>query len=243
MSADLGEMENMDALFTQKKMMIAYLRRKMVQQIVSERLRILSTHSEAEPTVRSEDFSRELRDEPGESQPAKTTDDSEARADFWSIQGDFIYRHHSEPRVQLYVPKEETFPIPLKYIDVTRSSHTDLDVLQEKLIDDNWNVDSGKHLSDSWRGFTKFTLLKEKPPKGYTERETDKNSNDYRTRFCVARSMEKLVKPLGIKEKPKLDDARPPRRIYFIDPDDVEYKETQKHEEKTGKTYDTSHAM
>ena len=74
-------------------------------------------------------------------------------------------------------------------------------------------------------------------------RETDKNSNDYQTRFCVARSMEKLVKPLGIKEKPKLDDARPLRRIYFIDPDDEEYKETQKHEEKTGKTYDTSHAM
>ena len=86
---------------------------------------------------------------------------------FGRLKIDFIYRHHNEPRVQLYVPKEETFPIPLKYIDVTRSTHTDLDVLQEKLIDDNWNVDSGKHLSDSWRGFTKFTLLKEKPPKGY----------------------------------------------------------------------------
>ena len=32
-----------------------------------------------------------------------------------------IYRHHNEPGVQLFVPKEETFPIPLKYIDVTRS--------------------------------------------------------------------------------------------------------------------------
>ena len=28
--------------------------------------------------------------------------------DFWMIQGDFIYRHHNEPRVQLHVPKEET---------------------------------------------------------------------------------------------------------------------------------------
>ena len=93
----------------------------------------------------------------------KQTDDAEVRADFWSIQGDFIYRHHNEPRVQLYVPKEETFPIP--YIDVTRSTHTDLDVMQEKRIDDYWNVDSNKHLSDSWKGFTKFTLLKEKPSK------------------------------------------------------------------------------
>ena len=86
-------------------------------------------------------------------------------ADFWSIQGGFIDRHHNEPRVQLYVPKEETFPISLKFIDVTRSTHTDLDVMQEKRIDDYWNVDSNKHLSDSWKGFTKFTLLKEKPSK------------------------------------------------------------------------------
>ena len=33
------------------------------------------------------------------------------------------------------MPKEETFPIPLKNIDVARSTHTDLDVLQEKKID------------------------------------------------------------------------------------------------------------
>ena len=33
------------------------------------------------------------------------------RKDFRSIQGDFIYRHHNEPRVQLCVPKEETFTI------------------------------------------------------------------------------------------------------------------------------------
>ena len=42
---------------------------------------------------------------------------------------DFIYRHHN-------VPKEETSPIPLKYIDVTRATDTNLDVLQEKRIDD-----------------------------------------------------------------------------------------------------------
>ena len=83
------------------------------------------------------------------------------------MSGHFIYRHHVEPRVKLYVPKEETFPIPLKYIDDTRSIHSDLDVLQEKRIDDYWNVDSRKHLSDSWRGFTKFTLLKEKLQKDF----------------------------------------------------------------------------
>ena len=54
----------------------------------------------------------------------------------------------------------------LKCFDFTRSTHTDLDVLQGKRSDDHWNVDSSKHLSDSWRGFTQFTLLKEKPLKG-----------------------------------------------------------------------------
>ena len=115
-----------------------------------------------EPTVRSEDFSREIQGEPGESQPTESTDDAETRADFSSIQGDFRCRHHNELRVQLYVPKEETFSIPLKYIDVTGSTRTDLDVLQETRVDDYGNVDANRNLSDSWNGFTKFTLLKEK---------------------------------------------------------------------------------
>ena len=85
-----------------------------------------------EPTVRSEDLSGEIQGESGESQPAEPTDDAEVRADFWSIQGDLIYSHHNEPRFPLHVPKEETFPIPLKYTDVPRSTHTDLDVSQEE---------------------------------------------------------------------------------------------------------------
>ena len=41
-------------------------------------------------------------------------DAGEARNDFWSMSGNFIYRHHVEPRVKLYSPREEPFPIPLK---------------------------------------------------------------------------------------------------------------------------------
>ena len=88
--------------------------------------------------------------------------------DFRSIQDDFIHRHYNEPRVQLHVPKEESFPIPLKYIDVARSSHSDLAVIQEKRIDDYWNVDANRRSSDSWSGYTKLTLLKEKLPKRHT---------------------------------------------------------------------------
>ena len=39
-------------------------------------------------------------------------------------------------RVKLYVPTEESFSIPLKYIDVTRTTYISLDVLLDKKIDD-----------------------------------------------------------------------------------------------------------
>ena len=151
-----------------------------------------------EPTLRRdqlerrEDLREDFQGNSEKSQPLDIrTDDSEVRADFSSIEGNYIYHHHTKPRVQLYVPKEETFPVPLKYIDVTRSTHTDLDVMQEKRIDER-KVDANRNLSDSWRGFTKFTLLKEEPPRGYmwsTERLT-KDSNDYGTRSCMARSLD-----------------------------------------------------
>ena len=105
---------------------------------------------------------------PNPLQDDSTRDDAEAKNDFWSITGDFIHRHHVEPRVKLYMPKEESFPIPLKYIDVTRNTHTSLDVLLEKNMDDDWNVDGERELSDAWRGFRRFILLNERPPEGYT---------------------------------------------------------------------------
>ena len=95
-------------------------------------------------------------------------DAGEAINDFWSMSGSFIYRHHVEPRVKLYSPREESFPIPLKYIDVSRTTHTNLDVKQKRRIDDYWNIDGSRDLSVSWTGFTQFTLLEEKPPDGST---------------------------------------------------------------------------
>ena len=73
-------------------------------QIVQQNCQGETTNSEKptlrrEPTVRSEGFSSELQSESGESQPTEPTDDAEARADFWSIHGDFICRHHNEHRV------------------------------------------------------------------------------------------------------------------------------------------------
>ena len=56
----------------------------------------------------------------------------------------------SNLELQLHVPKEERFPNPLKYIDVTRTTHANPDVLQEGRIEDDWNMDVDRNLSDSW---------------------------------------------------------------------------------------------
>ena len=62
---------------------------------------------------------KDFQGESDGSQPLpKITDDSEGPIDFWPLDGNFINRHHVEPRVKLYVPKEESLPIPMRFIDV-----------------------------------------------------------------------------------------------------------------------------
>ena len=80
-------------------------------------------------------------------------DAGEAINDFWSMSGNFMNRHHVEPRVQHYSPREESFPIPLRYIDVSRTTTTNLDVVQERCIDDYWNINGSRDLSYSWTRF------------------------------------------------------------------------------------------
>ena len=43
------------------------------------------------------------------------------------------------------VPREETLPILIKHIDVT-ATHTSLDVMMEKHVEDCWNVDGEKRI-------------------------------------------------------------------------------------------------
>ena len=71
------------------------------------------------------------------------------------------------PESKLHSPREESFLIPMKYIDVSRTTHTDLDVMQERHIDDYWNIDGSRDLSDYWTGFTQFTQLEESQSSGH----------------------------------------------------------------------------
>ena len=123
-------------------------------------------------------------------------DAGEAINDFWSMSENFIFGHHVEPRVKLYSPREESFPIPLKCFDVSRTTRTNLDVKQEKRIDDDWNIDGSRDLSDPWTGFTQFTLLEEKPPDGYmwSGGEINEKTADIQARSFMARALDKIGK-------------------------------------------------
>ena len=117
----------------------------------------------------------------------------------------FIFRHHVEPRVKLYSPREESFSTPLKYIDVSRTTHTNLDVKQEKRIDDYWNIDGSRDLSDPWTGFIHITLLEEKPPDGFLwsrERLTRKQLTS-RPDYLCPEFWTKLGRNAKLKERQK----------------------------------------
>ena len=132
-------------------------------------------------------------------------DAGEAINDFWSMSGNFTHRHHVEPRVKLYSPREESFPVPLKYSDVSRR------------IDDYWNIDGSRDLSDSWTGFTQFTRLEEKPPDGYmwsggrlTKRQATSKPDHLWPEFWtkLGRNAKLKERQKWSHEKPQLDNAR-----------------------------------
>ena len=167
--ADIEELETMDASeiyskrLNAKEVMFPKEKGKFIFPVADGRIKLPGGDQELRtPTlirdhpIRGED----QRDFQGESEgslppPQNSLPDAgEAINDFWSMSGNFKNRHHVEPRVKLYSPREESFPIPLKYIDVTRTTRTNLDVMLERRIDDYWKIDGSRDLSDSWTGFT-----------------------------------------------------------------------------------------
>ena len=120
--------------------------------------------------------------------------------------------------------EKKPFPIPLKYIDVCRTTHTNLDVKQECRIDDYWNIDGSRDLSDPWTGFTQFTLLEAKPSDGYmwsgekmTKRQARSRSDHLWPELWtkLANNAKLREKQQWAIEKPKLDNARKVTRNLF----------------------------
>ena len=154
-----------------------------------------------ESTVRRDNLSGESQGDREEFQ-TETKDDAEAREDFWSIQGDFIYRHHIEPRVQLYVPQEESFPIPLKYIVVIRSTHTDLYIAEEnELTTTSLNeTPSRRKMWSGWRLTPiQTTSLPDKNWKSRSKkRETSIGNRETKTRTCQKVKLREFIRLIRV---------------------------------------------
>ena len=247
--ADLEELETMDASEIYSKRLnakeVIFHREKgeFIFPIADGRIKILGGDQDLRTStlVRHRPIQGESNiDFLGESegslpQPQDSFPDAgEAINDFWSMSGNFIYRHHVEPRVKLYSPREESFPVPLKYIDVSRTTHTNLDAKQEKRIDDYWNIDGSRDLSDPWTGFTPFTLLEEKPPNGYmwSRGRLTRKQLTPRPDHLWPELWKSMGKHAKLKEKQKwsneklhLENARKLRGICFID---LDYKNSKK---------------
>ena len=109
--------------------------------------------------------------------------------------------------------------------------------MRESRVDDYWNIDGSRGLSASWTGFSQFTLLSEKPPERYIwsgERPTKRQATSRPDHLWpelwlkLGRNAQLEEKQKWSNEKPKLDIAKRLRGIYFIDPEDKEFKETIK---------------
>ena len=117
--------------------------------------------------------------------------------------------------------------------------------MQERRIDDCWIIDGSRDLSDSWTSFTQFTLLEGKPPDGYmwSGWRLPRKQLTSRPDHLWPELWTKMGRNAQLKEKQKwsneklhLENARKLRGIYFIDPEDKEFKETIKNARKKWET-------
>ena len=90
-----------------------------------------------------------------------------AKSDFWTCNGTILIRHHRTPRTDLYVPSDETCPIPTKWLDIFRRTETSLDHLRESEVKDYWTEVKTRPLSGQWTGRTVFDILKIPPKPGH----------------------------------------------------------------------------
>ena len=127
-------------------------------------------------------------------------------------------------------------PCALKYIDVTRTTDTTLYVMRNVLKITGPLMEKG-NCRIKWTCVTRFIALNETPPDGYTWsgwRLTRKQSTSRpdklwpEMRKHVSDASKRYEKQKWAIEKPKLDNAKRLCGIYFIDPEDEEFKPTEK---------------
>ena len=159
--------------------------------------------------------------------------DGQAKRDFWSVAPDVLHLSpsrgtqsqtvHAGTRIISY--SAEIYRRYQKYLYITGCN-------AGEDIDDYWNVDGDRDLSDTWTGFTRITKKKEKPQEmGVRGPERDWPGL---TKLCpemwkhMSDASKRKEKQKWAIEKPKLDNARRLCGIYFIDLMDEELKDIMK---------------
>ena len=154
-------------------------------------------------------------------------------------------RHHVEPRVKLYSPREESFPIPLKYIYVSQNYTYELGCYARKphrwLLEYRWiwrfvwfldrfhSVYSIKWETSRW-----IHVVLE---------ETDKTQGNIQARSFMARTLERNLKEPsaeggsinGQLENRSSIMQRRLRGTYFIDPEDWNSRKSLRMQEENWK--------
>jgi len=163
--------------------------------------------------------------------------------DFWTTNGTVVVRHHHVPRTNLLTPSDPECPLPTKYIDVTRKTYTSIETEAEKCVDDFWNVDGNKALSEEWTGKTIFEILHFPPKKNHywvagretKIQETTRPGNLWPEVWDAMgdKKKKKAISDWNIL-KPKLDDARALRGgELYISRDDKEFPKLIKELQET----------
>ena len=78
--------------------------------------------------------------------PAESSEPTERSAhgsiggvsDYWTVRATAVVRHHVTPRMRLYITNEAACPIPLRFLDVVRSTITNLEDSKYAFVKDVW---------------------------------------------------------------------------------------------------------
>ena len=138
-------------------------------------------------------------------------DASEAINDFWFVSGNVICRHHVEPRVKLYPSKQKSFSFPLKSLTFPE--------LQKRI----WMLCVASFIIDTWTvSFSSLYSVEEIVIK----RQVTSKSGCLWPEFWKGMStLAKLTEKHKWQiENPNFDNDEKLRGIFFIVPQDNEFK-------------------
>ena len=180
MVADIEELETMDAseIFsrnTRCKGSTKFPRRmdnSLVQSQMYEKYWWKSgpenTHFDTGSSIRGENHVDFLGETEGSLAPPHDTfpDAGEAINDFWSMSGNFIYRHHVEPKVKLYSKKRRIIPFHNE-IHWCIQNYTQMWMSSKGNASKTFGTSMDQEICLFRGQVTQFTLLDEKPPDGF----------------------------------------------------------------------------